>query len=82
MGSILGACQSKGEFKSVVQIIIEMSPAQKQALFNALVVLLNKMNVKNMASLLLVANTAEGKNMIVVEVGKFLKNQMNMLMSS
>ncbi|XP_018319605.1 protein C19orf12 homolog [Agrilus planipennis] len=82
LGSIIGAVQGQGKYKSVVDIIRhDMTPTQREKFIRSLELALSDVTIEDGVKLtLLILNEPSLKLLVIRQIGNFLKNEMGIQM--
>lgn len=80
MGSVTAAVRAKGKFKSVAEVIMyDMTPAQKARLAESVQRAVQDVRPEEIVMFaVMVMSNASLKQIVIAEVTKFLKNEMNL----
>lgn len=79
MGSVSAAVRSKGRFKSVAEVIMSMTPAQKAKLADSIQRAVENVRPEEVIMFtVMIMSNASLKQLVITEVAKFLKNEMNL----
>lgn len=80
MGSIGAGVRGRGKYKSVAEVIMyDMTPAQRKKLADAIKRVVKDVQAEDVILLTtLVMNNGSLQKMILVEMSKFLKNEMGL----